>query len=172
MEGFSGPARTPWTPAPILSRDEVLRAFGRPRVDRLVFTNGIFDLLHRGHVVSLQAARARGDRLVIAINSDDSARRLKGRERPFQAAEDRAAILAALRCVDAVTVFDEDTPATLIEALLPDVLAKGADYEEDQIVGARAVREAGGEVVRIPLEGGRSSSTLVRRIRSGDGPHG
>lgn len=161
-----------WTAAPILGRGDLLRVFGRPRSGRLVFTNGVFDLLHRGHVTSLQAARAHGDRLVVAINSDASARRLKGWPRPFQTEEDRAAILAALRCVDAVTVFDEDTPGELIAALLPDVLVKGADYADSEIVGAGPVREAGGEVVRIPLVEGRSSSALVERIRAGERAHG
>ena len=116
-------------------------------------------------MASLEAARAHGDRLVVAVNSDASTRRLKGAPRPFQPESDRTAVLAAVRFVDAVTIFDEDTPEALIRALLPDVLVKGADYSEDQIAGAPAVREAGGEVVLIDLAEGLSSSELVRRIR-------
>jgi D-beta-D-heptose 7-phosphate kinase/D-beta-D-heptose 1-phosphate adenosyltransferase len=133
-----------------------------------VFTNGVFDLLHRGHLASLRAARSHGDFLVVAVNSDESTRRLKGSRRPFQSESDRAEILAGLRFVDAVTVFDEDTPAALIERLLPDVLVKGADYAEDEIAGAVAVRRAGGEVVLVELEEGLSSTGLIERIRRGD----
>ena len=155
-------------PAPILNRGDLLRLHGRPRDYRLVFTNGVFDLLHRGHLSSLRAARSHGDFLVVAVNSDDSTRRLKGSQRPFQSESDRAEILAGLRFVDVVTVFDEDTPAALIELLLPDVLVKGADYSEEEIVGAAAVRQAGGEVVRVALEEGLSSTGLIERIRLGD----
>jgi len=151
--------------APILARRELLRRFGRPRDYRLVFTNGVFDLLHRGHVASLQAARSLGDRLIVGVNSDDSTRRLKGPPRPLQAEADRAAILAAIRFVDAVTIFDEDTPEALIRELLPDVLAKGADYAVAEIAGAEAVLAAGGSVERIRLEPGLSSTELVRRVR-------
>ena len=145
----------------------MIERFGRPRDFRLAFTNGVFDLLHRGHVETLREARSHGDVLVVGLNSDASARRLKGPERPFQSHSDRAAILAALRCVDAVTVFEEDTPEELIRALLPDVLVKGADYSEHQIAGARDVREVGGEVILVELQPGLSSSGLVERIRSG-----
>lgn len=134
-----------------------------------MFTNGVFDLLHPGHIASLRAARALGDRLVVAVNSDDSTRRLKGRRRPYQPASDRAAILAAIRFVDAVTVFDEDTPEELIGRLLPDVLVKGADYAEDEIAGADAVRRAGGDVVLIELEQGRSTTEIARRIADCEG---
>lgn len=140
---------------------------GRPREYRLVFTNGVFDLLHRGHVASLQAARSLGDRLVVGVNSDESTRRLKGQARPYQSEIDRATILASIRFVDAVTIFEEDTPGDLISQLLPDVLVKGADYSEDQIAGAAAVRSAGGDVVLVKLEAGLSSSGLVDRIRTG-----
>ena len=132
-----------------------------------MFTNGVFDLLHRGHVSSLQAARSLGDRLVVGVNSDESTRRLKGQARPYQSEADRAAILASIRFVDAVSVFAEDTPEELISQLLPDVLVKGADYSEEQIAGAAAVRRAGGEVVLVELEAGRSSSALVHRIQGG-----
>lgn len=149
----------------VLTAALLVERFGRPRDFRLVFSNGVFDLLHSGHIASLEAARALGDRLVVAVNSDASTRRLKGPDRPLQGQADRARILAALRCVDAVTIFDEDTPAALIEKLLPDVLVKGADYRVEQIAGARAVLAAGGEVHRIDLEPGRSTTGLVRRIR-------
>ena len=151
--------------ARVLPAALLLERFGRPRDYRLVFSNGVFDLLHSGHVASLEAARALGDRLVVAVNSDASARRLKGPDRPLQAEADRARILAALRCVDAVTIFEEDTPAALIESLLPDVLVKGADYRAEEVAGAPAVLAAGGEVRLIDLEAGRSTTDLVRRIR-------
>lgn len=151
----------------ILGREEAVRRHGRPRDHRLVFTNGCFDLLHRGHVAYLNDAASLGDRLLVGLNSDDSVRRLKGEGRPVQPAGDRAYLLASLRAVDAVTVFDEDTPAALVEALLPDVLVKGADYEEEEVVGREAVREAGGEVRLLPLEAGRSTSVLLERIRRG-----
>jgi rfaE bifunctional protein nucleotidyltransferase chain/domain len=130
----------------------------------------VFDLLHRGHIASLRTARALGDRLVVAVNSDESTRRLKGPTRPYQSQADRAQILSAIRFVDAVTIFDEDTPEALIRQLLPDVLVKGADYAESEIAGASAVRAAGGTVERIPLEAGLSSSGLVLRILEGEKP--
>ncbi len=156
----------------VLDRPRLLERFGRPREEELVFTNGVFDLLHRGHAEYLAAARRLGDRLVVGVNSDESVARLKGPARPVQSAGDRAYILASLACVDAVTVFGEDTPGELIQALLPDVLVKGADYAEDQVVGASTVREAGGRVELIPLVQGRSTSRLVERIRGRTpGPH-
>ena len=135
-----------------------------------MFTNGVFDLLHRGHVASLEAARSLGDQLVVGVNSDASTQRLKGSPRPFQSEADRAAILSSIRFVDVVTVFEEDTPEDLISRLLPDILVKGADYSEGQIAGAEAVRRAGGEVVLVELKAGLSSSDLVRRIRAGSAP--
>ncbi len=150
----------------VLPIDELVNRYGRPRGYRLVFSNGVFDLLHSGHVASLEKARDFGDRLVVAVNSDRSTRRLKGPGRPVQKAEDRARILAALRCVDAVTIFDEETPAALIERLLPDVLVKGADYRVEQIAGAEAVLDAGGEVRLIDLEDGRSTSDLIAKVRT------
>lgn len=149
----------------IVSRAELLRRYGRPRDERLVFTNGVFDLLHVGHVASLETARGLGDRLVVGINSDASTRRLKGPSRPYQPEGDRARLVAALRCVDAVALFDEDTPGSLIEALLPDVLVKGADYEGREVVGADAVRAAGGEVRLVEMVGGRSTTDIAARIR-------
>ncbi|MDT8437003.1 MAG: D-glycero-beta-D-manno-heptose 1-phosphate adenylyltransferase [Gemmatimonadota bacterium] len=150
----------------VLSRTALVDRYGPPRPYRLVFTNGVFDLLHRGHVASLEAARRLGDRLVVGVNSDASVRRLKGPERPFQPEDDRASLVAALRCVDAVTVFDEDTPEALVAALRPEVLVKGADYEGRPVAGADAVRAAGGEVRLVPLLPGRSTSDLVARIRA------
>jgi len=133
---------------------------------RLVFTNGVFDLLHAGHAAYLADARSHGDALLVGVNSDASARRLgKGAERPLMPQEDRAYLLLALRSVDAVVFFDEDTPLELVRALQPDVLAKGADYTVEQIVGAREVLAAGGRVERIPLLPGRSTTALVERLR-------
>lgn len=152
----------------ILSRDELVRRYGRPRSYRLVFSNGVFDLLHRGHVASLEAAKALGDVLVVALNSDASTSRLKGPARPVQPEQDRAYILASLRAVDAVVVFDEDTPGALIEELLPDVLVKGADYEGRPVAGADAVIAAGGELRLIDLEPGRSTTGLLERLGRSD----
>lgn len=151
----------------VLGLDEVVRRFGPPRDRRVVFTNGVFDLLHPGHVRCLVEARSHGDVLVVGVNSDESARRLKPAGRPVQSAEARAEVLAALRPVDAVTVFDDDTPARLVEALLPDVLVKGADYEGADVAGAEAVLESGGSVELIPLAEGHSTSRLVDRVRRG-----
>jgi rfaE bifunctional protein nucleotidyltransferase chain/domain len=134
-------------------------------VGRVVFTNGVFDLLHPGHVDVLLGARRRGDVLVVGVNSDESVRRLKGPERPVRNAAERCYVLAALAMVDAVVVFDEDTPFELIAALRPDVLVKGGDYTEASIVGAREVRGWGGEVVVIPLTPGHSTTSTIERLR-------
>jgi len=132
----------------------------------LVFTNGVFDLLHRGHVTYLARARALGAALLVALNSDASAARLgKGPDRPLNALEDRMAVIAALEAVDAVTWFDEDTPAALIEACRPDVLVKGGDWSVERIVGAREVLARGGRVHSIPFEHQRSTTRLLERIR-------
>jgi len=131
---------------------------------RIVFTNGCFDLLHPGHIDYLQRARALGDALVIGLNDDASVRGLKGENRPVNCTEDRAYMLAALRCVDMVVPFCESTPLNLIKALKPDVLVKGGDYREENIVGAREVRDNGGEVVVMPFIEGFSSSALIQRI--------
>lgn len=131
-----------------------------------MFTNGVFDVLHAGHVALLEAARAAGAALVVGVNADASVRRLgKGSDRPLVGEADRARVLAALACVDCVVVFDEDTPLELIRALRPDVLVKGADYPRDQIVGADDVEGWGGRVVRVPLVPGKSSTDLARRLR-------
>lgn len=147
----------------VLSRDEAVRwrrAVGGP----VVFTNGVFDLLHRGHVAYLTAARAEGAALMVGVNSDASARRLgKGPGRPLNREADRAFVVAGLAAVDAVTLFDEDTPLALITALSPDVLAKGADYALDAIVGAEVVTARGGRVVRVPLQEGLSTTDLIER---------
>ena len=135
--------------------------------ERVVFTNGVYDLLHRGHVEYLEEARALGDRLMVGVNSDASVRRLKGPERPILSQGDRAGLVAALACVDLVAVFDDDTPLRLIEAVRPNVLAKGADYALDAIVGRDFVESHGGRVERIRLREGLSTSKLVERIRAG-----
>lgn len=140
---------------------------------RIVFTNGVFDLLHAGHVRSLQGARSLGDVLVVGVNDDASVRRLKGERRPIVPLEQRAEVLAALASVDYVTGFAEDTPAKLVEAVAPDVLAKGADYAGKEVVGADFVRARGGRVELIPLVPGVSTSDLVTEILKryrGDSP--
>jgi rfaE bifunctional protein nucleotidyltransferase chain/domain len=152
----------------ILTRDDLLRRYGRPRSCRVVFTNGCFDLLHRGHVAYLSAARSLGDVLIVGVNTDASVRRLaKEGSRPLIREEDRAYVLASLACVDAVTLFDEDTPLSLIAALLPDVLVKGSDYAADDVVGRREVEDAGGRLALIPIVEGYSTTSLIQRIRGG-----
>lgn len=141
---------------------EQLREEGR----RLVFTNGCFDILHVGHVRYLQRARALGDALLVAINSDRSVRELKGEGRPVMSEEERAEMLAALACVDFVTVFDEDSPRRLIAELLPDVLAKGGDYALDQIHGREEVEAAGGLVLALPFVEGASTTNIIDKIKS------
>ena len=135
--------------------------------ERIVFTNGVFDLLHRGHAEYLAKARALGGRLVVGVNSDASVRRLKGPARPVVAAGDRAALLGALACVDLAVVFDDDTPLRLIEAVRPDVLVKGGDWAVARIVGREFVESYGGRVLSIPLREGYGTSVLVERIRAG-----
>lgn len=134
---------------------------------RVVFTNGVFDLLHYGHVAYLERARKLGDALFVAVNTDRSTRRLKGPARPLVPQRDRMLTLAALGCVDFVTAFDEATPGALIDEVRPDVLVKGADYRLKEIVGADAVKARGGRVARIALLKGRSTSALVAKIRRG-----
>lgn len=132
---------------------------------RVSFTNGVFDLLHPGHIDVLKAARAAGDALVVGINSDDSVRRLKGPQRPVRTADERAYVVAALECVDVVTVFDEDTPLELVDCITPDVIVKGGDYDESTIVGAESVRARGGDVVVVPLTPGQSTTSIIERMR-------
>jgi D-beta-D-heptose 7-phosphate kinase/D-beta-D-heptose 1-phosphate adenosyltransferase len=133
----------------------------------VVFTNGVFDLLHPGHVRYLQQARALGDVLIVGLNSDASVRRNKGPDRPVNSQAERAEVLAALECVDGVVMFDEDTPAKIIRACEPDILVKGADWAADEIVGRDTVEARGGRVVRIAVEPGYSTSSLLERIRTG-----
>ena len=138
-----------------------LQAQGRT----VVFTNGVFDILHPGHLRYLQQARALGDALIIGLNADASVRRNKGPARPVNPEAERAEILEALACVDAVVVFEEDTPAEIIHAVQPDILVKGADWAEDAIVGRETVEARGGRVVRIPVEQGYSTTAIIDRIR-------
>jgi rfaE bifunctional protein nucleotidyltransferase chain/domain len=132
---------------------------------RVVFTNGVFDLLHPGHVRYLQAARAHGEALIVAVNSDRSVRANKGPSRPITPERERAEILAALACVDAVLIFDEETPASVIRQIQPDVLVKGADWPADQIVGRDTVEARQGRVVRVPVEQSWSTSAIIEKIR-------
>lgn len=134
---------------------------------RVVFTNGVFDLLHPGHVRYLQAARAEGDALVVGLNSDRSVGAIKGPSRPLTPEAERAEILDALACVDAVVAFDEDTPAEIIRAVQPDVLVKGADWAPDKIVGRDTVEARGGKVVLMPVEQGWSTTSILEKIRRG-----
>jgi D-glycero-beta-D-manno-heptose 1-phosphate adenylyltransferase len=145
--------------------DAVAWRAGQP--GRLVFTNGVFDLLHPGHVELLEAAGREGDALVVGLNSDASVRRLeKGAVRPVVGQDARARVLAALAAVDCVVFFDDDTPLRLIQALEPDVLVKGADYSRDRIVGADWIESRGGRVVRVPVLPGFSTTSLVERLRA------
>lgn len=158
---------SPWMKDKILSTDlmlaerERLRGAGK----RLVFTNGVFDLLHVGHVRYLAQARARGDALVVAINSDRSVRELKGPERPIFDQDERAEILAALRDVNYVVVFDDISPRSTIKKLLPDVLVKGGDYQLDEIHGREEVEAAGGKVISLPFVAGASTTALIKRMK-------
>lgn len=136
----------------------------RRRRKIIVFTNGVFDLLHRGHVEYLAKARAEGDLLIVGLNRDSSVRKLKGPGRPIQSDNDRAIILLALRSVDYVVLFGEATPERVISEIKPDVLVKGADYALKDIVGAKLVKSCGGKVVRVRLSRGRSSSKLLTRL--------
>ena len=148
---------------------EARRLLERWRVagQTIVFTNGVFDLLHRGHAQYLAEAAALGDRLVVGLNSDASVRRLKGPKRPFVGQEDRRALVAALRCVDLAVLFGEDTPLRLIEEIAPDVLVKGGDWAVERIVGREFVESRGGRVLSVPLREGFSTSSLAERIAAG-----
>ena len=154
--------------ARLLTTDEAvglvqsLRSAGRT----VVFTNGVFDLLHPGHVRYLQSARALGEALIVGLNGDASVRRNKGPGRPINDERERAEVLAGLEAVDAVVLFDDDTPAEIIRRLQPDILVKGADWAADQIVGRDTVESRGGRVVRVTVEQGYSTSSLVQKIRS------
>lgn len=154
----------------IISREELESrlAWWRLQDQRIVFTNGCFDLLHVGHLHLLREAAREGDILLVAVNSDESVRRLKGKNRPLISSTERTALLAALDCVDAVVVFEEDTPRELLDEVRPDVLVKGADYAVDEVVGKNRIEKDGGKVVLIPLVPDRSTTDLVERIRSED----
>jgi D-beta-D-heptose 7-phosphate kinase/D-beta-D-heptose 1-phosphate adenosyltransferase len=136
---------------------------------RVVFTNGVFDLLHPGHIRYLQHARSLGDALIVGVNSDRSVRANKGSSRPITPEAERAELLAALACVDAVAVFDDDTPAEIIRRIQPDVLVKGADWAADAIVGRDTVEARGGKVVRVDVEPGWSTSAIIEKIRGSTG---
>lgn len=153
---------------PVLTPDEASAWVGRLRGSgkAVVLTNGVFDLLHPGHVRYLQEARRQGDALIVAINSDRSVRAVKREGRPIVPEAERAEVVAALASVDAVVVFDEETPHQIISALQPDVLVKGADWPADRIVGRDIVEARGGRVVRIPLAAGYSTSAIIGKIRS------
>lgn len=155
--------------AKMVSGDELRRERERLRAagKRLVFTNGCFDILHVGHVRYLSAARSLGDALLVAINSDRAVRELKGESRPVMSEAERAEMLAALRAVDYVTVFDELSPRRLIAEILPDVLVKGGDYALDEIHGREEVEAAGGRVLSLPFVEGASTSGIIERIRKG-----
>jgi rfaE bifunctional protein nucleotidyltransferase chain/domain len=153
--------------AKILDRDVLKNrvAMWRFQNQKIVFTNGCFDLLHKGHIEYLSKARDLGDILIIGLNTNDSVKRLKGDGRPVQDEKTRAMVMASLRIVDVVCLFNEDTPYDLIDLVKPDVLVKGGDYEEDQIVGADLVKANGGLVVTIPLTPGHSTSGLIEKLK-------
>jgi len=154
--------------APPLAPEAAARiARWREAGDTIVFTNGVFDLLHRGHVEYLEEARALGDRLVVGVNSDASVRRLKGPTRPIVPGVERAELLEALACVDLAALFEDDTPLALIEAVAPDVLVKGGDWAVENIVGREFVEARGGRVLNIRLREGLSTTALVERILAG-----
>lgn len=155
-------------PAILILEQAILR-FGRKERNgqRLVFTNGCFDLLHPGHIQTLEKARQLGDLLIIGLNSDTSTREFKGPGRPLIPELERAEILASLESVDAVVIFDELTPRKVISALLPDVLVKGGDWAADRIVGREEVEDSGGQVVSTPVVPGYSTSEIVRKVREG-----
>jgi D-beta-D-heptose 7-phosphate kinase/D-beta-D-heptose 1-phosphate adenosyltransferase len=153
----------------VLTLEEAILRFGRDKRNgrRVVFTNGCFDLLHPGHIRSLEQARELGDALIVGLNSDASVRQLKGEGRPVLPERERAEILAALECVDAVVIFDELTPHEVIARLLPDVLVKGGNWPADQIVGREEVEASGGDVITVPVVPGYSTSGILRKIREG-----
>lgn len=153
----------------VLAREQAVRMVEQLRSagKAIVFTNGVFDLLHPGHVRYLRRARALGDVLVVGLNTDASVRRNKGPDRPVNPEWERGEVLAALECVDAVVLFDDDTPAEIVRAVQPDVLVKGADWPADRIVGRDTVEARGGRVERVPVEAGHSTSAIIARVRGG-----
>jgi rfaE bifunctional protein nucleotidyltransferase chain/domain len=154
-------------PPTTLAEAEALVGRLRQAGQSIVFTNGVYDLVHPGHIRYLRAARALGDALIVGVNSDRSVRASKGSQRPIIPEAERAEVVAALDCVDAAVVFDQDTPHEIIRRLQPDVLVKGADWAEDAIVGRDVVEARGGRVVRMPIEQGFSTTELIARIRAG-----
>ena len=152
----------------IINRSDLDEAVKKWRADEkvIVFTNGCFDIIHRGHVEYLSKAKSLGDILILGLNSDKSVEKLKGEGRPFVSEKDRAFILSQLVPVDAVSVFEEETPLDLIKLVMPDVLVKGGDYTPDTIVGRKEVEKSGGTVVAIPLVQGRSTTGLIEKIRN------
>jgi len=153
----------------IFTLEQAILRFGREKRNgrRVVFTNGCFDLLHPGHIRSLELARGLGDALIVGLNSDASVKQLKGDARPVIPERERAEILAALECVDGVLIFDDLTPQRVIAALLPDVLVKGGDWPGDKIVGREEVEAAGGRVVSAPVVAGYSTTEILKKIRDG-----
>jgi D-beta-D-heptose 7-phosphate kinase/D-beta-D-heptose 1-phosphate adenosyltransferase len=147
----------------VISRDDAAERRART-TGTVVFTNGVFDLLHPGHVDLLTTARSQGDALIVGINTDESVRRLKGPKRPVRGENDRAFVLAGLEAVDLIVMFDEDTPLELVKALHPDVIVKGGDYSTETIVGAKEVESWGGRVVVVPLTPGHSTTSIIERI--------
>jgi len=155
-------------PSRILTREEAAKKAGALRLSgkKISFTNGVFDILHEGHIFSLSAAAKTGDFLFVGLNADASVKRLKGDSRPVHSQESRALLLASLLVVDAVVIFEEDTPLDLITSLMPDVLIKGGDYTLEQIAGAREVIDNGGEVIINPILEGFSTTSLIEKIRN------
>lgn len=151
----------------VIERSKLLSVLDPLRADgqKLVFTNGCFDLIHPGHIRYLEAARALGDALLVALNSDESVRRLKGVDRPVLPVQARCEIVGALQCVDFVTIFNEATPGSIIDEVKPDILVKGGDWPLDQIVGRQTVESRGGQVIRIDFEEGYSTTRIIERIR-------
>jgi rfaE bifunctional protein nucleotidyltransferase chain/domain len=149
----------------VLARGGLARFREQHRSEKIVFTNGCFDILHRGHIELLMKAKSLGDILVVGLNGDASVERLKGPGRPLVGQEDRSFVLAALEAVDYVVVFEEDTPLETIRALGPDVLVKGAEYVQEEIVGGRFVEEHGGRIERVPMLEGFSTTSLITKIR-------
>jgi rfaE bifunctional protein nucleotidyltransferase chain/domain len=160
--------------AGVLSLHEAILQFGPGKRNgrRVVFTNGCFDLLHPGHIETLEKARSLGDALVVGVNGDRSVRDMKGEGRPILPEQERAEMLAALECVDGVVIFNEPTPRRIIAALLPDVLVKGGDWASAKIVGREEVEAAGGQVISIPIVAGYSTSAILAKIRNLEAPGG
>lgn len=151
----------------IKSQEEAKKEIDRLKSERksVVFTNGCFDILHPGHTRYLYTARALGDYLVVAVNSDQSVRAIKGEGRPILSQDARAELLAALSCVDGIVIFDEENPLKVIQYLMPHILVKGGDWKEEEIIGADVVKKAGGKVVRIPYISGFSTTEILKKIR-------